>query len=92
MSRRPESNELYLDVRAPFDCIWGFCCDQPEKGREELPLIDCECAFCVGQKASSLRPSEANVIADVLPLSPMATLLSAQMAQRSKKVLGTGHG
>jgi len=91
VSRRPESNELYLDVRAPFDCIWGFCCDQPEKGREELPLIDCAYAFCFGQKASSLRSSEASVIA-VLPLSPMVTLLSAQMAQRSKKVLGTGHG
>jgi len=28
----------------------------------------------------------------ILPLSPMATLLSAHMAQRSEKVLGTGHG
>ena len=79
-----------------FIAFGVFAVTNLKKGREELPLIDCECAFCVGQKASSLRPSEANVLgsvlAAVLPLSPMATLLSAQMAQRSKKVLGTGHG
>ena len=31
-------------------------------------------------------------IPTILPLSPMATLLSAHLAQRSEKVLGTGHG
>jgi cytidyltransferase-like protein len=51
---RPESNELYLDVRAPFHCIWGFCCDQPEKGFQELPQIDCR-NFCALERQALAR-------------------------------------
>ena len=46
------------------------------------------------QKASSSFLWRAQLLPrpPILPLSPMATLLSAQMVQRSERALGTGHG
>ena len=67
----------------------GYCCDQPEKRCQELPEIDCEGALC---KRQALALRSERKLPTILPLSPMATLLSAQMAQRSENVWGTGHG
>jgi hypothetical protein len=84
---RPESNELFLGA-AEVVSLLGFCCDQPEKGCQELPQIDCEHFYALGKRQALVHfffPSH------ILPLSPMATLLSAQMAQSSEKVSVTGH-
>ena len=54
-SRRPESNELFLDVPLSIHERLGYCCDQPEKRCQELPEIDCEGALCKRQALALLR-------------------------------------
>ena len=57
---RPESNELFLGA-AEVVSLLGFCCDQPEKGCQELPQIDCGTFAGHGKRQALVRffvPSE----------------------------------
>ena len=57
---RPESNELFLGA-AEVVSLLGFCCDQPEKGCQELRQIDCGTFAGHGKRQALVRffvPSE----------------------------------
>jgi hypothetical protein len=87
----------FIEVVAALACVWVFAETILKKGCQELPQIHVDCShFCALGKRQALAMALARFVSCgdeiIMPLSPMATLLSAQMAQRSKKVLGTGHG
>jgi hypothetical protein len=51
---RPESNELFLGA-AEVVSLLGFCCDQPEKGCQELPQIDGKNFCALGKRQALAR-------------------------------------